>query len=202
MVAYSCTNIAKMGMCPPRKLATEKHRKILLQVICLFHMLMILVGVILLLAGLKVLLFMKEMDFILAGKYNGAAQYTLILVGSFIILAHSVMAQKSFKWSDWKTRPSTQFPYFMHKIVVFILMLAIVIAASLCLYHRGQIRKAFYKGIKVSMGQYKSEIKAKMEIDTMQIAYKCCGGRDFRDWFQISWIKKSVVNIKDPDIAK
>jgi len=40
---------------------------------------------------------------------------------------------------------------------------------------------------------YKTGIKWKTKVDEIQLSYRCCGVKDFRDWFRYSWVEKTYV---------
>jgi len=37
-------------------------------------------------------------------------------------------------------------------------------------------------------------------IDQLQITYQCCGASEYQDWFNVSWISTSYVNMASPAI--
>jgi len=41
---------------------------------------------------------------------------------------------------------------------------------------------------------YKTDIKWKKKVDEMQLSYRCCGVKDYQDWFRYSWVEKSYAD--------
>ncbi|XP_050405930.1 peripherin-2 [Patella vulgata] len=56
------------------------------------------------------------------------------------------------------------------------------------------LNRAFDKGIYKAMRNYKTNKTLKIEIDTLQIDFRCCGNNKYTDWFKISWIREEYVN--------
>jgi len=44
-----------------------------------------------------------------------------------------------------------------------------------------------------AMFHYKTDMSWKVKVDQLQLSYRCCGVRDYKDWFLISWLKAIYV---------
>ena len=44
-----------------------------------------------------------------------------------------------------------------------------------------------------AMFHYKNDIKWKTKVDEMQLSYRCCGVKSYKDWFRYSWVEKTNV---------
>ena len=52
------------------------------------------------------------------------------------------------------------------------------------------------------MAKYKLDIEMKVQVDMMQMQYKCCGSKTFTEWFHVSWINDMFVDINSDNIAR
>jgi len=43
------------------------------------------------------------------------------------------------------------------------------------------------------MFHYKDDVGWKKKVDEMQLSYRCCGVKDYKDWFHISWLQTTYV---------
>lgn len=43
------------------------------------------------------------------------------------------------------------------------------------------------------MWYYKDSVGWKKKMDEMQLSYRCCGVKDYKDWFKTSWIQSDYV---------
>ena len=59
-----------------------------------------------------------------------------------------------------------------------------------------QVPAMFAKGISSAMWKYKDVRFYKEEIDALQTEFKCCGNSDFQDWFHVSWIHETYLNVE------
>lgn|SRR6218665_185491 len=50
------------------------------------------------------------------------------------------------------------------------------------------------------MKEYRTDMKAKSQIDDLQVTYKCCGSEDYTDWFRVPWIPDAVLNANEPEV--
>ena len=185
-----------MGVCVAKVLTEEWRRNLLLVVFCL-HMGLSLFGLVLLAAGVKVGFLLARMDIILDDHYNGSLPTVLASTGGLMAVAHSVAAYLAFMWSSWRTRPVTQTPFLLLKLVLLVVTIFVLTAAAMCYSHQPVIQRAFHHGFLGSMSQYKERSGIKGVIDDMQMTYRCCGSIDFKDWFETSWIQSRFVNVND-----
>ena len=49
--------------------------------------------------------------------------------------------------------------------------------------------KMLYRAI----SHYKDDVGWKKKVDEMQLSYRCCGVKDYKDWFRISWLQIKYV---------
>ncbi|ESO90067.1 hypothetical protein LOTGIDRAFT_233891 [Lottia gigantea] len=79
-----------------------------------------------------------------------------------------------------------------------ILVMACVGLAIGCFIQIDKLDQSFHGGLLNAMKLYKKSPLVKMQIDKLQIDYKCCGSARFTDWFEIAWRKSEFINPSDP----
>jgi len=55
--------------------------------------------------------------------------------------------------------------------------------------------KAFRVGMKESMSMYRTNGDVKEKIDKVQLHYRCCGAKRYSDWFRVSWVDTTYVDL-------
>jgi len=44
-----------------------------------------------------------------------------------------------------------------------------------------------------AMFHYKTSVVWKKKVDEIQSSYRCCGVKDYKDWFRVSWIQTTYL---------
>ena len=55
--------------------------------------------------------------------------------------------------------------------------------------------KAYLTGMKEAMSMYRTNGDVKERIDTIQMQYHCCGAQRYSEWFRVSWVDTTFVNL-------
>ena len=61
--------------------------------------------------------------------------------------------------------------------------------------------QAFTGSILESMKLYRVNWEVKELVDELQLRHGCCGARQPEDWFNISWVDKTYLNLHLPEVA-
>jgi len=49
--------------------------------------------------------------------------------------------------------------------------------------------------MKESMSMYRTNGDVKEKIDKVQMHHHCCGAKRYSDWFRVSWVDTTYVNL-------
>jgi len=58
--------------------------------------------------------------------------------------------------------------------------------------------KAFLIGMKESMNMYRTNGDVKETIDRIQMQNHCCAAEQYSEWFRVSWVDTTYVNLMSP----
>lgn len=79
---------------------------------------------------------------------------------------------------------------FMHCMLCFVSMIIISAVVAIGIHHMVNFHHKNSNGIIESMQEYATEVIAKVRIDTIQIKFRCCGSKSFKDWFNVRWMER------------
>lgn len=78
---------------------------------------------------------------------------------------------------------------------VFVLLWVVLATAILAFKETGTMHKNFVSGFREAMVAYNTTETAKERVDVLQIAYQCCGLKNYRDWFHVAWYNTKYVDV-------
>lgn len=80
--------------------------------------------------------------------------------------------------------------YYVYMTIEGLLSIFLVVAGVLCYVHVDHLEEAFHGGLNNAMLKYKKHKEVKVDLDFLQIEYKCCGNKNYTDWFRMDWISE------------
>ncbi|XP_069810705.1 peripherin-2 [Dendropsophus ebraccatus] len=103
------------------------------------------------------------------------------------------------KFAKWK--PMLK-PYL---IICLLFNVFIFFTAVMCFLARGSLENTLALGLKNGMRYYKDtdtpgRCFMKKTIDLLQIEFKCCGNKGFRDWFEIQWVSNRYLDFSSKEV--
>ena len=173
---------------------TFKARKILGTAISVFHAVLILTQICLILIAIHILVSLKKYTILLEGRYSNGLPWMLIATAIIMIINHVVGGYITFSAVDWMKLEDFKLPltmYMVGQLVVCWFVLAASITASA---DKRVLVKAFHEGVTSVIAQYEYGGKMKVEIDTFQLNYKCCGAANYTNWFKMKWIDQEFLD--------
>lgn len=108
------------------------------------------------------------------------------IVGSKICWTCQYPGEKRIMWAKYLL------PYV---IVEIVLSLFVFIAAIMCFAQIASLENSFENGIANALQQYRHGGEIKIELDNLQMQYKCCGSISYTDWFSIQWIHDDYLSL-------
>lgn len=92
---------------------------------------------------------------------------------------------------------------FLSGCMVFNMLL--LLTAFLCLLMRIPLQFTLAEGLKNAVRFYKDtdtpgRCYMKRTVDLMQMEFRCCGSKDFRDWFEIQWVSNRYLDFSAKEV--
>ncbi|OWF38628.1 peripherin-2-like [Mizuhopecten yessoensis] len=99
-------------------------------------------------------------------------------------------------WTNQQCSKRMDWSKYLFPLVIVELILAIFffVSAIMCFIQISMLDSSFEKGLSSAMRSYKNDRVKKIELDNLQISYKCCGVRSYTDWFHVSWIHEEYIS--------
>ena len=121
--------------------------------------------------------------------------YLLIGIGTIGMLVHLGGLVMWFVSAEPETRNKTSFCMFVYVIAVALMSGVIFTGAVMCFTHQSHLRRALGSGLTKAMTEYNQYGKKKVYMDKLHIRYKCCGSKDYTDWFNVDWAGTGVTTL-------
>nr|CAD7417329.1 unnamed protein product [Timema poppensis] len=112
----------------------------------------------------------------------------LAVIAVLATASHGFGAYVNFKLFPNGTKARIQNLLFLNSITTCVLFVAIVCSMLVCVFHSRHMKNNIHNGIVNGMNKYGQDKSAKVQIDALQIRFKCCGSKSFKEWFYITWL--------------
>lgn len=130
--------------------------------------------------------------------YNPEAVPAVLGLSGFVMLVASILGVKvgiggriMKDETDIKSEADFMFYYAVSAAVTFG---AVLIAALTCFIEISILSSALGDGLLAGMKKYKEGSEFKLEIDYLQMNYKCCGSDSYKDWYDVSWVSTKYLD--------
>ncbi|XP_071081312.1 photoreceptor outer segment membrane glycoprotein 2-like [Haliotis cracherodii] len=133
---------------------------------------------------------------------SGTLPYFLISVGCLMFVIHSFGAKISFDCSSVETRGRFRNVFVCFFVTLCVLSLIVMAAGCMCFAHMGIIQDSLHQGLYTALKMYKSDQGIKEAVDRLQLDFRCCASKTYRDWFHVSWISNKYINTEHEDVKK
>lgn len=157
----------------PKQFKTAAFMAFLKSLMMIFNLVFFLIGFSLLIIGFYGLKFFQQF---FAFAPSVSIYYPLISIGLFMMLVAAL--------SFWCTPKGIVWLLKIYAMVIFLLFLSIFSFSVFFSVKHDSIENTLQTSIERSMENYQNSSKA---IDILQSKFKCCGSKNFTDWFATQW---------------
>lgn len=147
---------------------------------------------------------------VLDAEYGVLFSSYVITVCILMVLVHAAGCKLSWECKKWKTRKAVA-PYLGFFLIVWsILSLLLLPGIILSAIETSRVHKSVENGFEKAMHAYTNGTVSKVQkqtefskvVDTLQVNYRCCGYKNYTDWFNVPWINTIGFDMKDPHIKR
>lgn len=157
----------------PKQFKTAAFLAFLKTLMMIFNLVFFLIGFVLLIVGFYGLKVFRQF---FAFAPSIWIYYPLIAIGLFMMLVGAL--------SFWCTPKGIVWLLNVYAILIFLLFLSIFSFSVFFTVKNDSVATSLKVGIERSMRSYQNNSKA---IDILQSKFKCCGSKNFTDWFATEW---------------
>ncbi|XP_076266973.1 rod outer segment membrane protein 1-like [Rhynchophorus ferrugineus] len=126
-------------------------------------------------------------------KGDGEILPTLLAVPAFCFICLNIASTIFiYKIFSVKKSPGSNRALFILILAGFLLMVITVTVKIITLVHMYKSHQSLHSGIIDTMKKYAVNSYYKIEMDRLQIEFKCCGSKKYDDWYNVSWFEKDV----------
>lgn len=130
--------------------------------------------------------------------YNPHAIPTMVGLSGFVMLVASVLGVKAgingrMMDEDEDLKPAADF-LFIYAVSAAVVFGAVLITALACFIDIAILSSALGEGLLAGMKKYKNDPDVKPEIDDLQMTYECCGSKNYKDWYNVSWVASKYLD--------
>ncbi|XP_019404962.1 PREDICTED: peripherin-2 [Crocodylus porosus] len=184
---------------------TQKKRVKLAQGLWLMNWFSVFAGILVFSMGLFLKIELRKRSEVMDNSESHFVPNSLILMGILSCTFNGFAGKISYdsldptKFAKWK--PFLK-PYLA---LCFLFNTLIFLTALICFLMRGSLENTLTQGLKNGMKFYKDtdtpgRCFMKKTIDMLQIEFKCCGNKGFKDWFEIQWISNRYLDFSSKEV--
>lgn len=167
---------------------TEVGRTKLCVVLGTLNWLCILASIVLIGCGAYIKMSLNEYTYLVENYDDDSVPFTLIGSGIIAMVFCCLGGALYFFNHDPSNRGLLVTLFYLYLALDGVLIICILTAAILCYAHIDNLQSAFHGGLQSAMADYKHDKVIKVEMDDLQIEFKCCGSQKYTDWFRIDWM--------------
>ncbi|KAE8600570.1 hypothetical protein XENTR_v10013315 [Xenopus tropicalis] len=182
-----------------------KRRVKLAQGLWLMNWCCVLAGIALFSMGIFLKIELRKRSEIMDNEESHFVPNSLILMGALACALNAFAGKICYdsldpnKFAKWK--PMLK-PYLT---VCLLFNVFIFFTGVVCFLARGSLDSTLAHGLKNGMRYYKDtdtpgRCFMKKTIDLLQIEFKCCGNKGFRDWFELQWVSNRYLDFSSKEV--
>lgn len=181
---------------------TEINRLALSKILFVTSWLCTLLGIILFAGGLYIKLHIESKIRLIEGYNSNILLIALLVAGSFLIIIDLIGGKLIYNVGNISGRRRLAPILLLFLLFLALLNLILFSTGTMCFIHQIHLRNSFHEGLLSAMSKYSENDTVKVEIDTLQIEFTCCGNDGYEDWFNIQWINSIYLNLDDQRVRR